>query len=248
MRRGSVVVGYLDDGKWSACFGLSYRDLCLYDLVNHGRIIREGGVELRKVAGTGGIVDGRNDVAERFLDDTDGEWLFMVDTDMGFADDTVERLIASADPVTRPVVGALAFALRRESRSGALHAENYGIIPTLYSYAEIDDEVGFMPMADYPRGELVQVAGTGAACLVIHRTVLHRMREKNGAVWFDPVTHPTGDKGKRRRFSEDLSFCIRVQDLGFKVFVDTAVPTCHEKGGVFLTEATYDRYRAGIST
>lgn len=241
-----MVVGYLDDGTWSACFGRSYRDLCMMDLISgKGRIIREGGLELRKVAGTGGIVDGRNDVVERFLDCSDGEWLFMVDTDMGFGPDTVEQLIASADPVQRPVVGALAFALRRQGRPRDYDAENYSIIPTLYSYAELDNEVGFLPIMDYPRGQLVQVAATGAACLLIHRTVLHRIREKHGeGVWFDQIIHPTGDRGKRRRFSEDLSFCVRVQELGFKVFVDTAVRTCHEKGGVFLDEHMYDQYRA----
>lgn len=243
MNRDTVVVGYLDDGHWSASFGLSYRDMCLADMVGSQRIRQE----LRKVAGTGGIVDGRNDLATQFLDHTEGEWLYMVDTDMGFTPDTVDRLIKSADPVQRPVVGALAFALKRVSMTDELRAETYDIIPTLYSYMELEDEVGFLPMLEYPRDELVQVAATGAACLVIHRTVLHRIREKHGPVWFDPVVHATGDKGGRRRFSEDLSFCVRVQEIGFKIYVDTAVKTSHEKGGIFLTEKTYDRHRAKSS-
>ena len=243
MKRGLVIVGYLDDGQWSACFGLSYRDLLMQDSFDPARahVMREGGMELRKLCGTGGIPDGRNEIAERFLDSTEGEWLFMVDSDMGFPADTVARLVASADPYQRPVMGGLCFAQKRTGiTSPDTRAETYEVIPTLYEYAELDDEVGFRPFSTYEKDAVVQVSGTGAACLLIHRTVLHRIRESHGPVWFDPVVHATGNRGKPRRFSEDLSFCVRVQGEGFKVFVDTGVKTCHEKGGVFLTEEMYD--------
>jgi hypothetical protein len=34
-----------------------------------------------------------------------------------------------------------------------------------------------------------------------------------------------------------------LQDAGVPVHVDTAVKTCHEKGGIFLDEEAYDRDR-----
>jgi len=241
---GSVVVGYLDGGRWSACFGLSYRDLIVHDLLGEQRIIRPGGKELRALTGTGGIAANRNKVAQDFLDATDGEWLFMVDTDMGFAADTVERLVASADPVERPVVGALTFQLKRQPGSvTALHAERFRIQPVTLEYLEHDAEVGFRPITDYPREQVMQVAGTGAACLLMHRDALGKVRAQYGDAWFDPIKHPTGDKGKPRVFSEDLSFCVRLAAVGIPVHVDTAVKTTHEKGGVFLDEETYDAQR-----
>jgi len=240
---GSVVPGFLDDGHWSACFGLSYMELMLHDLGHNQRIIRENGIYLRKQAGTAGVPDGRNEVAVRFLDETDGEWLWMVDTDMGFASDTVDRLMAAADPQARPVVGALCFAQRRiEPRP--FHASRFGIIPTVYSYVETGDEVGFAPIERYEQDSVIEVSGTGAACLLIHRSALERVRERFGDAWFDQTKHPTGLKGKPRSFSEDLSFCVRLAAVGIAVHVDTSVKTVHEKGGVYLDEDLYDRQQA----
>ena len=240
---GSVVPAFLDSGSWSACFGLSWSELMLHDALSSQRMVREGGLYLRKVAGAAGIAEGRNELAQRFLDQTDGEWLFFIDTDMGFAADTVDRLVDSADPAERPVVGGLCFALRRLERK-AFHAERFGIIPTVYSYVETADEIGFAPIEKYPLDEVTAVSGTGAACLLIHRSVLVKIRDKYGDAWFDPITHPTGLKGGRRVFSEDLSFCVRCQAVDVPVHVDTSVGTCHEKGGIYLDADAYDRQQA----
>jgi hypothetical protein len=243
VKRGAVVPAFLDPGTWSASFGLSLRDLCLHDAVTSQRIVRAGGKELRRLTGSGGIVAARNQVALSFLDNTDGEWLWFVDSDMGFAPDTVDRLVAAADPVSRRVVGALCFAQKRAG-SGDLHAERYVITPTIYEFVELDDEVGFRPIEHYQRDAVQKVAATGCACILIHRGVLHNIREKYGDVWFDPTTHPTGNKGKPRTFSEDLSFCIRAAAVGEDLYVDSSVKTSHEKGGIFLDEHAYDRDRA----
>jgi hypothetical protein len=244
VKRGTVVASFLDDGHWSACFGLSYLQLMLRDAVGPQRMVRENGTHLRKVCGTGGIPDARNEVARSFLDGTDGEWLFMVDTDMGFAPDTVDRLLKSADQYRAPVVGGLCFALRR-THTGDFHAEKFGIIPTVYGYVETGDEVGFLPLEHYERDSLVKASGTGAACLLVHRRALAKVREKYGDAWFDPMKHPTGNKGGTpRTFSEDLSFCVRLAACDVPLHVDTSVKTCHEKGGVFLDEDAYDRQQA----
>lgn len=235
MRRGSVAVGFLDPGKWSHCFGQSLVNLYLTDAFGSKRMVPNG-VQLRDNCQADGIVKGRNEIARKFLDDTECEWLFMVDSDMGFPPDAVDRLIASADPVLRPVVGALCFALRRESL-GDCYGQKYVVVPTAYDFIETDDEVGFRSRVDYERDSLIEVSATGAACLLVHRTVLHRIREKFGAEWFSHITHPTGPT----EFSEDLSFCVRVAAIGFPMFVDTSVRTTHDKGGVFLDELEFDR-------
>jgi hypothetical protein len=245
---GSVIVGYLDSGQWSACFGLSYRDLCLYDAASSRRVVRPGGKELRAVTGSGGIPTNRNKVARDFLDNTDGEWLWFVDSDMGFAADVVDRLIDSADRTERPVVGALCFAaLRRKPPEGrSLYAERFLIQPTTYEYVETDDELGFRPIVDYERDAVIRVAATGAACLLMHRSALDTVRAKYGDAWFDPITHPSGRKGKPRTFSEDMSFCVRLQSCDIPVHVNTAVKTTHEKGFIYLDEETYDAQMVGM--
>jgi hypothetical protein len=247
VKPGTVVPAFLDAHRWSGCFGVSFLELMLYDLAHRQRILGGSGTYLRKVTGAGGLPDGRNEAVCNFLDATDAEWLWFVDTDMGFAPDTVDRLVAAADPKDRPVVGGLCFALRRTGK-GPLNGERFGVIPTVYSYAETGDEVGFLPLSDYPRDQLVQVAGTGAACLLIHRSALVALRERYGDAWFDTTKHPTGLQGRPRSFSEDLSFCVRLAACGVPLHVDTGVKTTHEKGGIFLDEEIYTRQQVAANS
>jgi hypothetical protein len=241
--RGSVVPGFLDDGHWSACFGLSWSELLLFDLRENRRVMNDRATFFRKVTGTGGIPDSRNAVCKSFLDQSEAEWLWFIDTDMGFAPDTIDRLVDSADEHKRPVMGGLAFAQRRVE-PGPFHADRFGIIATIYDYTEIANEdgppeVGFMPRQHYARDTVTQASATGAACMLIHRRALNLVRRQYGDEWFSIATHPTGLKGKPRHFSEDLSFCVRLQAVGVPVHVDTSVKTVHEKGGIFLEEELY---------
>jgi hypothetical protein len=237
VKPGTVAVGFLDPGHWSHCFGQSLIDLYLVDAHGSQRMVPHG-KQLRNNAQAGGIVAGRNEIAAQFLDATECEWLFMVDSDMGFGPDTVDRLIGSADPVERPVVGGLCFALRREA-AGEFYGQKYVVVPTVFEYVENDEEIGFRSIVDYPRDVVMQVGGTGAACMIVHRSAMEKVRAMAGDHWFDQVTHPRGTT-----FSEDLSFCIRLAAADIPVHVDTGVRTTHDKHGVFLDEDEFDRCRA----
>jgi hypothetical protein len=234
-----VAVGYLHPGHYAACFAESLTDLLFHDAAGAQRVVSHDHGKLAKECGSGAIVDGRNVLARVVLDESEAEWLFMVDSDMGFAGDTLERLLAEADPVDRPVIGALCFAHKTDGR-GEFYGTRYRACPTLYDFVDLDDKVGFVPRFDYPRGELVRVGATGGACILIHRDVLAKIRAAYGDVWFDPITHPKGPT----RFSEDLSFCVRVAGVGADIHVHTGIRTTHDKGGVFLDEPFYDRQQA----
>lgn len=236
VNRGQVIPAFVDGGTWSACFGLSWTDLMLRDQAEFGRIVRAGGQYLRNVAGTGGIAGARNTIAENFLN-TPAEWLFMVDTDMGFQSDIVERLIASAEANNALVVGALAFAQKAAALpETSLRARRLKLVPTLYDYVELGEEKGFRPRAVYVRDAFQWVDGTGAACILIHRDALTAV----GPDPFRPILVPDALPGGRaREFSEDLSFCARLANAGVAIGVDTSVKTTHHKGGIFLDEETY---------
>jgi GT2 family glycosyltransferase len=228
VKPGTVAVGFLDNGDWSACFGLSLLNLSLADAHGPRRLVPDGKL-LRKRCAAGGLVAARNEVAAQTLDATECEWLFMVDADMGFAPDTIERLVAAADPDTRPVVSGLCFKLHSDG-PGVFHGEKYVILPTAFAWVDEPDTVGFAPLRSLPDDTLLEVSATGAACLLVHRSALEKVRGRYGDCWFDPVTHPTGPT----TFSEDLSFCIRLASVDIPIFVHTGVGTTHDKGGVFL--------------
>jgi hypothetical protein len=191
--------------------------------------------------GSDQLVAARNDTVKFFLDGCQSEWALFVDADMGFPDITVQQLLDRADPEERPVVGALCFALRGNGVEDVdTQAVDLRMQPTLYTYHDLDDDAGFLSIADYERDALVQVAGTGMACVLVHRTVLERMREQFGDCWFDRIANPK----RATWFGEDLSFCVRAAALDVPIFVDTSLRTSHDKEGVFLTEERYDEQQA----
>ena len=175
--------------------------------------------------GSGGINEARNKVAAKFLEG-DEDWLFWIDTDMGFDGDIVDRLLESADPVERPVMGALCFASKEVATDGQGGFDTFPV-PTIYQWGkQPDGQTGFVSWHHYPRGEVVECAGTGSAAILIHRSVFERIAEKesHGGPYSTIVNPADG-----RAFSEDLSFCIRCIEVEASIHVDTSVQTTHLK-------------------
>jgi hypothetical protein len=184
-------------------------------------------------SGPRGLIQGRNDTVAYFLDQTDHEWLFWVDTDMGFEPDALERLVLAADPKTRPVVGGLCFAMKLTGPDG-YGGFNVAPVPTIFGLVkDRDGKIGFMNRSTFPPDTLVQAAGTGAAFIVIHRSVLEDVRRKHGDEWYTPICYENG-----KEISEDLSFCWRVNDIGKPIYVHTGVKTTHHKE-LWLSESDY---------
>lgn len=229
---GLVQVAYLHPHTVSHSWHESMMRLLMYDQLGEGRIIGTSGPFMISCS-SGSLVESRNMVMTRWLDETPHEWLWFVDTDMGFDPDTVERLVQAADPVERPVVGGLCFAAR-ETRFDGMGGRRIMPVPTIYNPAHDEaGNVGFATRWEYPDNTLIQVAGTGAACLLIHRSAAEKVRAEHGDTWFDRVRYGDG-----RWVSEDLSFCWRLSTLQLPVFVHTGVKTTHHKQ-MWLSEADY---------
>ena len=236
---GAVSVGFLHPGHYSAVFAESLKELLFADMVGAQRIVGHEHGQIGLLTASAGIVDGRNTLATFMCDTSQAEWLFMVDSDMGFGADTLETLLAAADSADRPVVGALCFG-QRKARPSSFGGLRYMAQPTIYDWHEDDSIAGWLPRLDYERDTLVRCSGTGGACVLIHRDVLEQIRDRFGDTWFTPIDHPKASTP----FSEDLSFCIRVAGTGAVVHVHTGVKTTHDKGGVFLDEEFYDSQTA----
>lgn len=206
-----VVIAYIHPGTVRAEFMRSVLNLVV---ANPARIQ----AVLSRQSGPA-ISAARNDTVTEFLTDHRVPWLWMVDTDMVFTPDALERLLAAADPREHPIVGALCY---KEAADGPL--------PTIYELVEQED--GSAAFANYnvwPENEVFQVGGTGAACLLIHRTALERV----ASGWGDKVDRvfPWFRESAmgRRAVGEDLTFCLRAQSAGLPVYVHTGVQVGHMK-------------------
>jgi GT2 family glycosyltransferase len=207
----SAVIGYVHGGTVRAEFAASLLAVAM-----------EGKTHVDAVIAVGSgpnISTARNMVARSFLEERDAPWLFMADTDMWFPADTVDRLIAAADPAERPVVGGLCFSQNTDNGGG----EPYS---TMYEPVERDGQLAFVRYKEWPEDACVPVGATGAACLLVHRSALEAVAEVSGdkaAPWFRESAVGTALVG------EDLTFCMRLARAGIPVHVHTGVRAGHMK-------------------
>lgn len=228
MAFGSVAVGWCHPDVWlgAPLFLRCLRDTFRED--DHGPRRIQG----REIEVAGSQIDvERNDIVEAFLAHPDRPaWLLMIDADMTWIPQDVTRLLAAADEKERPVVGGLCFAESR--RNGG------ELWPVMMVFGTNDDGTPHVGrIMEWPRGEVCKVHSTGAAFLLVHRSVYERMREAMGAThpapWF-AVTY-----GTTERFGEDVTFFMRLHAMGIPVHVHTGVSVGHVKQRI-LDEAMYD--------
>lgn len=237
----NVMLSWLFPEEVSGRFAHSVADLLMHDrqTCHVGKVISlQSGPR---------VAEARSQLCDVFLrkENADLDWLLMLDSDMTFDADLLERMLAVADPYKVPVLGGLCFA---GGRSGKYY-------PTIYRERQEDGQfVGVEPVTDYPRDALVKVGGTGAACLLIHRRVLLAMSQpwprgfgtrQDGTVnpypWFaEGLTSPDG-----RPFGEDIMFCRRAIQLGVPVHVDTRIKIGHVKS-FELGESDFLRQQADL--
>ena len=222
---GNVVVAFLHPGMVSAYFTTSLVSTLLYDQGTQRSI-----VGLLQEWSSANVSAPRNELARRFLEHhTQAEWLLFVDSDMQWEHDAVEQLLAVADPATAPIVGGLCF--------GAMHDR---LFPTIYQLQPTaEGSLTTVRVGDYPRDQLVACDATGAAFLLIHRSVLEAMREQNfnrTFPWFQETELGGLPAG------EDLTFCLRARQMGYPIHVDTRIKVGHHKSSLY-TEALFDAQR-----
>jgi hypothetical protein len=233
-----VTIAYVHDETVSHSWHQSLMGLVAYDLSlgNESRVREGGWVAVR--CGTDGLPDARNKAVAQFLM-SGVEWMCWFDTDMGFEPDVLERLCEAADATERPIVGALTFAWKEAAPDG-LGGYRCMPRPVILDWKSENGIEGFQGRATYPPESLVQCAGTGSACILIHRSVFERIRDEFGEVWYTRIPNPSTGV----LTGEDLSFCMRAGGIGVPVFVHTGIPTTHHKA-IWVGEPDYFAYTVG---
>ena len=123
--------------------------------------------------------------------------VLMLDADMIYPSDTIHKLIAH----NKAIVGGLCFKRWPP------------FDPTLY----VGEKYKMTLLENYEKG-LVRVTATGTGCLMIESRVFLDMDEP----WFE---FGRTDEGKP--VGEDVNFCYKAGDLGYKIYVDTTLKTQH---------------------
>lgn len=153
------------------------------------------------------IYDARNKLAQSAL--WDGyDRIAWFDSDMVFAPDTLTRLMARLDEGAEFVTG-LYFTRKPPMRPviytdiGARTDENGVTIPYANNYN------------DYPRDSYFEVAGAGFGGCVMTTELLTKIAKFG--LPFSPI----------HGFGEDLSFCLKVSQIGVKMYCDSTIKLGH---------------------
>jgi GT2 family glycosyltransferase len=204
---GNVAVGYIHDGWPRAEFMAS-----VLRLVTGSEALPEvGGIMDASAGAAVGLA--RTILTQQFLD-SHLEWLWMVDTDMVFSPAALTSLLRAADPIDVPIV------------SGLAHIWDQGQVwPAVYAAQMEGGALTYVRQAQVPEDQLLRVAGTGAACLLVHRRALEAIAKHHDGepAWWREVVLD------RMALSEDLSFCFRAASAGLPIHVHTGVQVGHMK-------------------
>lgn len=216
--RPGVVLAYIHPGETSAYFTES---MLTTVLSNAAGMSSWQLVNVLQEWSSANVSASRNTVTQRFLDGP-GEWLLWVDADMQWEPSAVDLLLDAADKDERPIVGGLCFGMY----DGRLY-------PTIYQWAEVEGQLTTVRLGGYPANTVMRAAATGAAFLLIHRTVIEAMRERGFSAAF-PWFQETELAGKP--VGEDITFCIRAGLLGIPVHVHTGAKIGHHKSALLTAE------------
>lgn len=155
----------------------------------------------------------RNDLVDKALE-VGASHIIFLDTDMDYHPLTIPRLLSHR----LPIVGALTF--RRYPPFDPIMLKG-----KLGDYDSIDE---------WKAGELVEVDATGTGCLLFDMQVFRKMPRP----WFKFRHLETGEG-----IGEDIGFCSDLKAAGYKIFVDTTIPSGHLTT-LCVNEKTYRLYKS----
>lgn len=155
--------------------------------------------------------------AARQLIEADMDYLYMIDDDMICPNDMFEKLYRHDVDVVAP----LAFT-RNFPHRAVLYSIKTGWDPIAKSDYFINHWI-----PKYPKDKLVECDAVGFGAVLIKAAVIRKMKE--------PRFMSSAATG------EDILFCHKAKELGFRVFMDTSVKLGHLSHPVEITEAYAER-------
>ena len=148
----------------------------------------------------------------------DADYVLWLDSDMVFAPDLLERMLATLE------------AGKYDILSGVYYRRVAPYTPVLFETLEINEngDAKYTEYKEIPDG-IFEAAGCGFGCVLMRSDVFLDVQYRFGHM-FTPI----GKNG------EDVSFCWRARQCGFKIYCDPSIKLGH----VSYQMITADMYKA----
>lgn len=149
------------------------------------------------------IYDARNKFAIAAIKN-EYDYVMWFDSDMTFAPDTLVKLLDD----DKDIVSGLYF--RRTSPYTPVLFKDIQLTESMYEGNKI------VHYNDYPKDSLFEVAAVGFGCILVKTKVFADIILDCGTI-FEPMN----------RLGEDIAFCVRAKNAGYKVYCDSRIKCGH---------------------
>lgn len=165
------------------------------------------------------IYTSRNDLATKAIQ-SEADLVFWMDSDMVFQPDTLVRMVKTLQENDLDILTGLYF--RRVPPYSPVLFDKLDIIGNICSWT------AFHEIPD----ELFEVGGCGFGCVLMNTEVFLSVQAKHGNM-FAPIANN----------GEDIAFCWRARDCGYKIWCDPSV-ICGHVGYSVVDDKFYKAFRA----
>lgn len=148
------------------------------------------------------------------------DFVLWLDSDMVFEPDTLKRLLKDYEEKKGDII------------TGVYYRRVPPFTPVLYDEFNVTDEAVTWKETRDVKDDFFEVEGCGFGCVLMPTETLFDVYEKYGQP-FDPISGS----------GEDLSFCWRARQLGYKIVCDPSIQLGHV-GHQIITKEFYEAYKS----
>jgi GT2 family glycosyltransferase len=165
------------------------------------------------------VQQNRNELVKTLLD-SDADWLLQLDGDESFRPELLRMMMRTASENFRPIVVGLYSNVSSIDASGV----DGGIMINNMIYGETEHGE-YMPIE--PPEDLVpfEVHAAGTGVMLVHRRVFETIEEP----WFWVEMFQSPAKADWQFMNEDIAFCRKAREAGFKIWCDPLAEVVHWK-------------------
>lgn len=162
------------------------------------------------------VYDARHMLIQEAID-TEADRILFIDSDMTFKPDLMERLAADMDA-------------GRDFVTGLYFRRTFPVNPILFKTVDyVEGKDKSILYSAYPRDGIFEIEGCGFGCVMMSMRLVKDVLNR----YHHPFTPIDGV------FGEDISFCWRVKQAGYKMYCDSRIKAGHVSS-VVVAEEHYD--------
>jgi hypothetical protein len=145
------------------------------------------------------------------------DWLLWVDSDIVITPDALKLIWDASDKISRPIVSGTYFVSKENERSLMQP------FPALFKEGNTKYELQIIhPL---PQNELIKVDSAGFGFLLMHKSIIKKMREVSPEYSLFAEEEGRGDK----YISEDIVFFRKLKEAGIDLYAHTGAVVQHMK-------------------